>query len=143
MRVVLDTNILISALLKPAGFEAKTVGLALDGSIIPCVSAELWDEYQEVLSRKKFAKLSDGAVKLLAELEPRVVRVRPVSPVTWSKDEQDNRVLECAQEARADYLVTGNLRHFPKEWEGTQIVNARALLTIALPSRAPDFSRII
>jgi putative PIN family toxin of toxin-antitoxin system len=126
MRVVLDTNILISALLKPDGLEAKTVGLALDRSLVPYVSTELWDEYREVLSRPKFANLP--CAKLLAELEPRVIRVQPSIRVTWSKDDEDNRVLECAQEARADYLVTGNLRHFPAEWHFTKIVNARAFL---------------
>jgi putative PIN family toxin of toxin-antitoxin system len=127
MRVVLDTNILISALLKPDGLEAKTVNLTLDGIAVPYVSEELLNEYREVLARKKFAGLP-GA-KLLAEFEPRVIRVQTSIQVTWSKDEEDNRVLECAQQARAHYLVTGNQRHFPAEWECTKVVNAREFLT--------------
>jgi putative PIN family toxin of toxin-antitoxin system len=141
MRVVLDTNILISALVKPDGLEAKTVALALDGGIVPYVSAELWDEYQEVLFREKFAAFSGGAWKLLAELGPRVARVQPVTKATWSNDEQDNRVLECAAEARAHYLVTGNLRHFPEDWQGTKIVNARAFWNEVAQFSAKSHSR--
>jgi putative PIN family toxin of toxin-antitoxin system len=126
MRVVLDTNILISALLKPHGLEAKAVRLALDGSVVAYVSAELWDEYRDVLSRKKFAPVRVAADELLAQLETRIIRAQPSSRVALSRDHDDNRVLECAQEARADYLVTGNLRHFPTEWHATKIVNARA-----------------
>ena len=44
------------------------------------------------------------------------------------RDESDNRFLECAEEARADYLVTGNLKHFPATWKTTRIVNGRQLL---------------
>ena len=43
-------------------------------------------------------------------------------------DGDDNRFLECAAAAEADYLVTGNKRHFPMQWKKTRIVNARELL---------------
>jgi predicted nucleic acid-binding protein len=49
----------------------------------------------------------------------------------------DDRFLECADVARADYLVTGNKRHFPKSWRQTLIVNARELLEWI----APDLRR--
>lgn len=128
MRVVLDTNILISALWKPAGLEARVLKLACDGDIVACVSGALWEEYLEVLARPKFAKLADAALNLFASLGPRVVRVPSSSRITWSKDDEDNRVLECAQDACADHLITGNLRHFPETWEGTKVCNAKAFL---------------
>jgi putative PIN family toxin of toxin-antitoxin system len=129
MRVVLDTNILISALWTPGGLEANVVRLAREGKIVPCVSEALWAEYQDVLFRAKFAKFSDAAARLFVELGPRVARVRPSKRITWSTDDEDNRVLECLQEAHAEYLITGNLRHFPAEWEGAKIVNARTFLS--------------
>jgi putative PIN family toxin of toxin-antitoxin system len=128
MRVVLDTNILISALWKPDGLEAQTVSLVREGNIVAYVSTELWDEYREVLYREKFHRLSESAEKLLAALCPRVIRVVPSEKVAWSVDEGDNRILECAGEAQADYLITGNLRHFPVVWKDTRIINARAFL---------------
>ena len=44
--------------------------------------------------------------------------------------EADNRFLECAEESQADFLVTGNIRHFPKRWKGTQVVTARQLIEL-------------
>lgn len=48
--------------------------------------------------------------------------------INESVDDADNRFLECAEAARADFLVTGNKRHFPKRWNETQVVNARELV---------------
>jgi predicted nucleic acid-binding protein len=45
-----------------------------------------------------------------------------------SPDERDNRFLECAESAGADFLVTGNRRHFPKVWKTTRIVSTRELV---------------
>ncbi|MBV9037914.1 MAG: hypothetical protein JO182_25715 [Acidobacteriaceae bacterium] len=47
-----------------------------------------------------------------------------------SPHEADNRFLECVEAAQADFLITGNKRHFPAEWEGTRIVNAREFFSI-------------
>jgi uncharacterized protein len=44
-------------------------------------------------------------------------------------DPDDDCFLECAEAAQADFLITGNKRHFPKRWKGTEIVNAREFLT--------------
>ncbi len=52
-------------------------------------------------------------------------------------DPDDNIFLECAEEARADYLVTGNKRHFPRFWEFTKIVNARELLELSASHLRP------
>jgi len=52
----------------------------------------------------------------------------PQKKITAAKDPDDNKFLECAAEAQADYLVTGNKKHFPKQWQQTRIVNTRELL---------------
>ena len=57
----------------------------------------------------------------------------PRRTLTVTRDPADNRFLECAEASKADYLVTGNRRHFPKEWRQTQIVNARELLEWTIP----------
>ena len=46
--------------------------------------------------------------------------------------------LECAQAARAEYLVTGNLKHFPATWEGTRIATPRHLLDVVLGKNSKD-----
>jgi len=59
--------------------------------------------------------------------------VHPVHTVTASPDESDNRFLECAETIDAEFLITGNKRHFPKAWKGTKIVNAREFLEQVVP----------
>jgi putative PIN family toxin of toxin-antitoxin system len=132
VRVVLDTNILISACLKPDGLEARTVNLARGGAFTLCISSAVWAEYSDVLFRKKFAAVHADAVDMLRALEEHAVVVTAVTrPLQLASDEDDNRLLECAEAAGAAYLVTGNRRHFPAAWEPAQIVNAREFLTQA------------
>jgi putative PIN family toxin of toxin-antitoxin system len=125
MRVVLDTNVLISACLKPDGLEAKVVEMVLTGSALLCVTEEIWAEYGDVFSRPKFAVLQVRSGTLLSDLDRLAVRITAPQRVTAALDEDDNRFLECAAAAGAEYLVTGNLRHYPAEWAATKIVNAR------------------
>lgn len=60
-----------------------------------------------------------------------VISPRTLPQIT--KDAGDNIFIECADSARADYLVTGNLRHFPKFWKSTKVINSRELLGIISP----------
>ena len=59
--------------------------------------------------------------------------VRPRHRLNVTRDPDDNRFLECAEASKADYIVTGNKRHFPKKWRQTQVVNARELLEWVIP----------
>ncbi len=128
LRVVLDTNILISACWTPSGNEARTVDLAITGAFTACVSKEVLAEYRDVLFRDKFAALRPRAEAMLQSIELRSLFVASTSPVHAASDEDDNRLLECAAGAGASYLVTGNLKHYPAEWGVTKIVNARQFL---------------
>ena len=129
MRVVLDTNILISACWTPSGLESQTVRMALAGTITACVSPAVWAEYRDVLFRDKFAAVRNRATELLANLEACAIEVVPQDTVTAATAEDDNRFLECAATAGAAYLITGNLKHYPARWGSTWIVNARGFLT--------------
>lgn len=125
MRVVLDTNVLLSACLKPDGLEARLVDMALAGTIEACVTDEVWAEYRDVLYREKFASCRARADFLLHGLSARAVRVTAGEKLAVASDEDDNRFLECAAAAAAPYLVSGNQRHFPAEYCCTRVVNAR------------------
>jgi putative PIN family toxin of toxin-antitoxin system len=129
VRVVLDTNILVSACWKPDGLEAQVVGLAVSGHVTACVTGEILAEYRDVLSRPKLRAVNARAATLLAELAGAALSVETTIPVRASIDDDDNRFLECAQASGAEYLVTGNLRHYPAQWGTTRIVNARAFLS--------------
>jgi uncharacterized protein len=64
---------------------------------------------------------------LLDDLSRAAILVEPAMRITAASDEQDNRFLECARQAQADYLVTGNTRHFPTPaFEGTRILEPAA-----------------
>jgi putative PIN family toxin of toxin-antitoxin system len=130
VRVVLDTNILVSACWKPGGNEAEVARLATTGSITPCVSEAILAEYKDVLSRRKLSGINALAAELLASLERAAVTVETGVAVCGSVDEDDNRFLECADAARAEFLITGNLRHYPEVWGGARIVNARTFLSL-------------
>jgi uncharacterized protein len=128
IRAVLDTNVLISALIRPEGLEAQLLQRALDGQLLACVSIELWAEYVEVLGRKKFAKYQDKAAQLLQDLEQVATYYAPLERLLVTADPDDNLLLECSQTAEAAYVVTGNLKDFPTEWKGARIASARLVL---------------
>lgn len=137
IRVVLDTNVIVSAFLTERGLEAKVLRLVLTGHLVMYVSEPILAEYAGVLHREKFQADPGQKEYFLSQLGEACVHVQPHRRLSVSSDPADNRLLECAEAAEADYLVTGNKRHFPKEWKGTQVVNARELLAIIGPERMP------
>lgn len=126
-KVVIDTNVLVSGILKPLGSEASVLNLVAEKYLTWCVSAAIIEEYLEVLKRRKFG-FHPALIELWMEMAGTGFLVSPTSIIAISSDESDNRFLECAQAAEVDYLVTGNTRHFPKQWKTARIVNARQLL---------------
>ena len=130
LRVVLDTNIVISAVLKRDGLESRILRQALNGDLRLYTSVAILTEYAEVLGRSKF-RLSNTAQRQIIEgLEKAGVLVAPKRRLQVSPDPGDNVFLECAEAARADYLVTGNIRHFPAAWQQTRIVSSRQFLAL-------------
>lgn len=130
MRVVLDTNVLLSACWTPGGLEAQVVEMAIAGDLTACISPPVLAEYRDVLFRDKFAALRGRAIAILTNLEHKAFAVEPAGAIRASSDEDDNRFLECAAAAQAEYLITGNLRHYPAAWAATRIVNARGFFDL-------------
>lgn len=113
IKVVYDTNVLVSAVLKSQSFPAFLVSLALQHRVELCVSPELLKEYREVLQRPKF-KLPPATVDIFIEdIQKHSRMVHPQERVVADVDAGDRHVLECAVSADAEYLVTGNIKHFP------------------------------
>ena len=131
IRVVFDTNILYSAILQRAGLPAAVFDLVSAGLLIPCVSPAVLAEYRDVLlERPGLRPYAERALSVLEILAKVAIHVEPTRAVTESRDESDNRFLECAEAAGAAYLVTGNIRHFPECYNATKIVTARQLWEI-------------
>ncbi len=129
MRVVLDTNVLISACWSPGGLEGRLVALVMEGQLTACVTEAVLAEYREVAQRPKFATRAVCFERMIACLDKLAELVKPGSATAAATDPDDNRLLECAHGAAAPWLITGNLRHFPSDWKDTQIVNARQFFT--------------
>jgi putative PIN family toxin of toxin-antitoxin system len=130
IRVVLDTNVVVSALLNPRGKEASLLRIALAGGVAFYLTEPIFVELKTVLERPHFKFNHNNIAMLLNDIRSFGVFVTPSGPVTASSDEPDNRFLECAEAAKAHYVVTGNKKHFPQRWLDTEIVNARELLDI-------------
>jgi putative PIN family toxin of toxin-antitoxin system len=133
LRLVIDTNVVVSAALKPAGLQRTVVLLAIAKPARLYVSDPILAEYTKVLSRPEL-KIRKGLQRQLIDLLVRHShRVRPTRSLQVTQDPDDNLFLECADAARADYLVTGNQRHFPRFWKQTKVVTSRELLDILAP----------
>jgi putative PIN family toxin of toxin-antitoxin system len=130
IRVVLDTNIIVSALLQPLGPPAQVFVLAIGGSIQLCISGSVYAEYEEVISRPRFRLSEDVITGTLHTIREKGFWVRPMEAIRACSDPDDDSFLEWAHAAQANYLVTGNLKHFPTSWSGTRIVTARRLLDV-------------
>jgi uncharacterized protein len=126
IRVVLNTNILISALLHPQGMPARTLLIALAGITAQiCVSGDIYAEYDEVIRRPKFHRSEAVIEQALRAIRQNGFWVKPSEEVRACSDPDDDIFLECSQAARAHYVVTGNPKHFPVQWADAKIVTAR------------------
>jgi putative PIN family toxin of toxin-antitoxin system len=112
LRLVLDTNVLVSGLLNPLGAPARVLDLTLAGTAILLYDDRIRAEYAEVLRRPRFGFAAADIAMLLRTLESWVEPVvAPPLPVMLP-DADDLPFLEVAVAGRADALVTGNVRHF-------------------------------
>jgi uncharacterized protein len=129
IRAVIDTNVLVSGLLSPAGNEALILLAIHCGVVRPCVSAEIMEEYAEVLAPPKFAFPPDEIAAVIAMFRDDGELILPEGPVPALPDPDDGPFLHCAKAAQAEYLITGNKRHFPQEYCGNvRVVSAGELL---------------
>ena len=113
MRIVMDTNILVSGMLTPFGICGKIVRMLTSSNFTLCVDSRILFEYEDVLRRPRF-KIENGMIDVLMEYIESTSETHSITPLSESlPDPDDNQFLEVAVSANADYLVTGNLKHFP------------------------------
>ena len=115
---VFDTNVLISSLLtkRTDTATAKVVDAISSGDIIPLYNQEILSEYNEVLHRKKFSFSEERIQKILLMIRQFGLVVNPSPTGEILVDMDDLVFYEIVMEKRDDnaYLITGNIRHFPK-----------------------------
>lgn len=114
MLVVIDTNILVSALWSKSGAPARAVGLVLSGQLTPCYDHRIMLEYRQVLQRPKFC-FRPAEVNALLDWFRQIGRSVVPAPVDVPfVDEADRKFYEVAKYCGA-ILITGNLKHFPED----------------------------
>ena len=133
LRIVIDTNIVVSAALRPYGLQRTVFLLALTKPARMYVSQEILAEYRNVLARPALKITKGRQQQLLQLVRNRVQVVHPRYKVEVTIDPEDNKFLECADAARADYLITGNQRHFPKFWKNTKVITSREFVSLIAP----------
>jgi putative PIN family toxin of toxin-antitoxin system len=107
-KAVYATHIIISAALSPSGIPSSLLALAFERTVERYVSPLILEEYAEVLHRPKFALREQVITGLMRKMTEAATLVHPTHTISASPDESDNRFLECAQEAGAESVVTGN-----------------------------------
>ncbi|MBM3786512.1 MAG: putative toxin-antitoxin system toxin component, PIN family [Acidobacteria bacterium] len=133
LRLVIDTNIVVSAALRPGGLQRTVLLLATSKPATLYVSAAVLDEYREVLARPELMIRKGLRLQLLQLIEIRTRLVKPTRKIEVTIDPDDNKSLECAGAAGADYLVTGNQKHFPKFWKRTKVISSREFVDLVAP----------
>jgi len=128
LRLVIDTNIVVSAALKPDGLQRTILLLAITKPARLYVTDAILDEYREVLARPELGIRRGLRQQLLDLIQNHSQPARAVRPLRVAEDPDDDTFLECADAARADYLVTGNQRHFPKFWKKTKVITPREFI---------------
>jgi putative PIN family toxin of toxin-antitoxin system len=133
LRLVIDTNVLVSAAIKPAGLQRTVLLIAISRPARLYLSNPIFEEYREVLARPELRIRKGLRLQLLQLIENHGHTVVPTRHFEATADPADNMFLECADAARADYLVTGNQKHFPRFWKQTKVVTPREFVSLAAP----------
>lgn len=103
MKVVVDTNVIVSAHLRPEGWEGQVFRLVLASRISMCISTAIFAEYARVLSYPRLRLDPDGVHVSLQTIRDVSVFVVPSRDIQACAHAADNRFLECADACDPDF----------------------------------------
>ena len=133
MKIVLDTNVLVSGILSPNGPPAAVLRALLTERVTLCFDERIVSEYRDVLTRTKFSFDRDLVEELIGFLEAAGSPTLAAPLAVTLPDPWDQMFIEVAISSNADFLVTGNLKHLPeKAREGVRVVSPREFLEALL-----------
>ncbi|MCR5468149.1 MAG: putative toxin-antitoxin system toxin component, PIN family [Lachnospiraceae bacterium] len=133
--VVIDTNVIVSAMLKWTSVPGSILEFALGGIIIPVLNDDIIREYRQVLMRDKFHLTKDIVDDVIAALEDQGEYIDTDNMDYNLTDPKDVVFYAVVMEKRKDedaYLVTGNIKHFPQD---PFVVTPREMLNIILENK--------
>ena len=129
---VIDTNVIVSAVLKRQSVPGSVVELAIEGVLIPVLNKKIVEEYRTVLMRPKFGLTKDLVENIISSLEKTGFYIDGKKTNVNLPDSKDVIFYEVVMEGRENtdtYLVTGNIKHFPSK---PFIVTPKQMLDILL-----------
>jgi putative PIN family toxin of toxin-antitoxin system len=115
MKIVLDTNIIVSAFINPKGTPGEIISLILAKKITICYDNKIFSEYMEILKNSKFNFdniLVDEFLDFIKENGEYIIAVP--QKIKFS-DEDDKMFYDVYKSSDAYYIITGNKKHFPNE----------------------------
>lgn len=128
-KIILDTNVVVSALIQKSFPYLILHDLYIDRKIQLCISGDLLAEYHDVLRREKFARFPDfiqTANWVLTDIQEHGRMFYPQEKLHVIRDADDNMLVELAVASSADYLITGNTNDFTiSSYEETKIVSPK------------------
>jgi uncharacterized protein len=113
MRVVVDTNVIVSGLINPYGNPAEIIKLLLLGYLNIYYDSRILGEYSEVLNRPKFKLLKENISIFIKEIEMSGTLVTSLPLKKSLPDPDDDMFLEVALAGNVECIITGNINHFP------------------------------
>jgi len=131
LKVVIDTNVLISGL-NFAGKPGEVLDLLIKEEIEVFVSCYILFELESIL-RNKFRWEEDQIRRVLELIKAKVIEIQPKHRLSAIEEKDaDNRILECAVESKADYIISGDKRHILsiKEYSGIKILSPHEFLSL-------------
>jgi len=147
MRIVLDTNVLVSAILSPRSISAQIMRLLLKGKLNLVISHDIIDETLRVLRYPKLAKLIKKNFVAPKEVYFVIERLSAIAVVTPGEltldaihdDPSDNKILACAVEGEADFIISGD-RYLTdlKEFQGIPIISPATFLALVKNELLPE-----
>lgn len=127
MRAVIDTNILVSALLTHGGVPAQLIVAMRSQTLTPVVSESILAEYAEVLSRPKFSFAKDRVASLLEDMKGLALFLKPQPIPLQDLPDPDDAPFIAAALTAGCVIITGNSKHFPPKTGVETLSPAEAL----------------
>ena len=115
MRAVIDTNVLVSALLTPGGVPAQLIAAIRNHTLPPVVSESILAEYAEVLHRPKLGFENNRVASLLEDMKGLALFMKPLPVALQNLPDPDDAPFIVAALTAGCAIITGNARHFPPE----------------------------
>jgi uncharacterized protein len=130
-KVVIDTNVFVSGLTFK-GKPREVLDLIWRGDIEACISSFIFKELEETL-KKDFSWDRDQIKHTIEKIKAKTILIQPKNKVSVIKEnDEDNRILECAIEGKAQYLISGDRKHLLplKEYQGIKILSPAEFLKL-------------